>query len=965
MDPVGQPNPPMDPSHDTFMVSVPLPNRKPVSMTDILNGRAKPKPAKKRGRPPKAIPSISRVPLPQQVTKQTLPDPVTVMGPFDIPDLEMTDGYTSPKPNALISVLTGYRRDHDPILSDSFPSSQLSPILASGNLLSSVLTGYKQEVPIDPFFLDCGTLDESQAYGTPHVNLSETELSFAEISPNKPAISVNDILCGHRISKRAKIEMPGTNQPVNYAEDLSYIEVTEIYDVPDSLRNDTSQIETQIYQKMNVKSVNAMDIFTSLKSKDQQSKQEKEQERQEQKLKKERKTRLKKSFSVILRLSPHILETIKPKQVVINVEEEDPFFTKGNVIVADEGTPLLLTSFLRLMVDRSSTEPRMTAFQKAKDTPLPTLSRQEFHVVPETETIEPRVLGLALKKVNPPVINLCDVNLVPNPSKEAALKTTTSLKKAMTYAEILHNLAARVPSVLQDGKFEYLLDILRAGFSSSNTIHGLWVDILRPQTSSALLANPHNSARLKTWIENSFQRLKKHSGPRFQMLKKASYSEMDDFIDDGEGSTEEDVFVPLMILTGPQGSGKSSAVAACMKECHGYVHEINSGQARGKKDIMAKLNELSTTHLVHKHKKSSDGFQKGLLLFENVDVLFEQDNGFWVVLNNVLNVGRRPVVITCEDPGSIPRGLIQYAHDEYAFLEYQKAEPSYLADYLGLCCMALGYDVDADIVKRVVAEHNCDIRKCLNELQFVCQTTRPEELSVEPIDVDEEAPARMVTSIRLKEGILIEAHPSAVDQCSEGYSCLSRYAENVDTLSLSDIILTGECSNLNHEAEVNEIVDSYIIPSSAQLSIDPLPFEVTIGNYLQERCIWHGDTPTPRSYNSIRNPCLAFFASKYKRFPILQERKTRMANTNVPENIKLRDSDALRVLPNQEMVLTLAPVIRHIARREIERRVYFSTFLLNLPRSNEAIVPDYGGWDGRRFEADDFTAILSSFIQVE
>lgn len=41
---------------------------------------------------------------------------------------------------------------------------------------------------------------------------------------------------------------------------------------------------------------------------------------------------------------------------------------------------------------------------------------------------------------------------------------------------------------------------------------------------------------------------------------------------------------------------------------------------------------------------------KSLILFDEVDVLFDTDRGFWTAVGKLLQMGRRPVIFTASDP---------------------------------------------------------------------------------------------------------------------------------------------------------------------------------------------------------------------------------------------------------------------------------------------------------------------------
>ena len=168
-----------------------------------------------------------------------------------------------------------------------------------------------------------------------------------------------------------------------------------------------------------------------------------------------------------------------------------------------------------------------------------------------------------------------------------------------------------------------------------------------------------------------------------------------------------------------------------MNELDGFVHEINTGQNRGRKDIFANLKELCTTEVVRDTKE----FHRGVILLEDVNVLFEQDKTFWLVVQEVINISKRPIVLTCEEIWNIPKNLIEFAqHDEsIIFMDDYVILKNLVVDYLWLCCLVYNCDVARDILVEIIDDnwngHNFDIRGCLMNCQIMCPN-RPESLTV-------------------------------------------------------------------------------------------------------------------------------------------------------------------------------------------------------------------------------------------
>src|SRR5690606_12615483 len=119
--------------------------------------------------------------------------------------------------------------------------------------------------------------------------------------------------------------------------------------------------------------------------------------------------------------------------------------------------------------------------------------------------------------------------------------------------------------------------------------------------------------------------------------------------------------------SGPSGCGKTAAIYAVAKELGYTVFEVNAGNRRSGKDILDQVGQMSKNHLVHQTKelvKEKNPFaiskqskaqgdketkpcaqqQQSLILFEEVDLLFEEDKQFWSTVQQLAMDSKRPVI---------------------------------------------------------------------------------------------------------------------------------------------------------------------------------------------------------------------------------------------------------------------------------------------------------------------------------
>ena len=138
-----------------------------------------------------------------------------------------------------------------------------------------------------------------------------------------------------------------------------------------------------------------------------------------------------------------------------------------------------------------------------------------------------------------------------------------------------------------------------------------------------------------------------------------------------------------ILLTGPHGNGKTAAVYACAEELDWDVFEVYPGIGkRNGVSLDNYIGEVGKNHLVHQtHRHSGDllrslfrrtedlnaanaspsgdtdsqdqdakpskAIRQSLILLEEVDILFKEDNNFWNTVTGIIRECKRPVICTC------------------------------------------------------------------------------------------------------------------------------------------------------------------------------------------------------------------------------------------------------------------------------------------------------------------------------
>lgn len=582
-------------------------------------------------------------------------------------------------------------------------------------------------------------------------------------------------------------------------------------------------------------------------------------------------------FAVIKLPSSRLREIAEPKvakSLVVKLKVDagklkqlsNPLFSRGtNSNIDLPGTSAKL--LFQLMMQRATAiEPRLSPLQKLKELEPPIILRDSFHVR-NVELEEARPLtGLKPRKTTVPCISHEDYfdgqqsKIFEEPreilKKQNGFQSFSELKQYVenkvpsihSYSPLtsIYNRIEKVYSSPQDPVSDCeVVDLTREEQENHKQSDLLWTDQFAPRSSTDVLVDPAQQRHLRTWITTTLDKLKSQSSSNF---KRSRSDTLDDFIDDTEIDDEEPTY-PIMILVGPHGCGKSSAVYAAAQEFNGYVHEVNTGQGRGRKDILSNIKEIATTHLVHRSNNEVKGdFQKGILLFEDCDILFDQDKTFWSVIYETMDVTRRPIILTCHDMSMIPNNILNLAQEAGTILDFsRKGSKSVIKDYIWLCGISQGFDIDDSILSKLDPN---DLRLGLMSTQVLCNS--------KPLCSAESEIT--LTSISFEAKDIIES----------GYS-LESVASQADALSLSDVIGERTKSQFQHSVMVNEFVDQNIIDETSLLQLPSLPFEPNFGHILYELDLisWDGpQEPILIPFNYLRDEVITFVSSRSRKLTL-------------------------------------------------------------------------------------------------
>lgn len=223
-----------------------------------------------------------------------------------------------------------------------------------------------------------------------------------------------------------------------------------------------------------------------------------------------------------------------------------------------------------------------------------------------------------------------------------------------------------------------------------------------------------------------------------------------------------------ILICGPPGSGKTASVFAVAHELDFEVFEIHPGMRRTAKDIYDKVGDMTHNHLVQatasaplsrassvlsdmdqvsdetpavdSKQKSLAGFlgkkgsevplpkprpekeilqKQSLILFEEVDVLFDEDKTFWAGVQSLIATSKRPIVLTCNSLQNIPLDDLNL----HVALHYAPPSTDNAVEHLAHIAAAEGHIIDRNALRTLYDSRGKDLRASLADLNFWCQMT--------------------------------------------------------------------------------------------------------------------------------------------------------------------------------------------------------------------------------------------------
>ncbi|XP_017252670.1 uncharacterized protein LOC108223102 isoform X1 [Daucus carota subsp. sativus] len=277
--------------------------------------------------------------------------------------------------------------------------------------------------------------------------------------------------------------------------------------------------------------------------------------------------------------------------------------------------------------------------------------------------------------------------------------------------------------------------------------NSLWTNKYQPKKANEICGNGECVTYLNNWLRLWHE---KSSGVNkiignIDSEQDAEYSRTS--VSDSGDMDEENRLKNVLLITGPVGSGKSAAIYACAEEQGFQVIEVNASDWRNGALVKQRFREAVESHWlscttadqgINKEvtemislsdsedsdytrmtpaelvSKKSD--KKTLILFEDVDTVFDEDRGFLGSIQQLAETAKRPMILTSNSNNPVlPNNLDRLK------LCFNKPSLEELFCLASMVCSAEKVAISPCLVRRFIEFCHRDIRKTILHLQFWCQ----------------------------------------------------------------------------------------------------------------------------------------------------------------------------------------------------------------------------------------------------
>ncbi|XP_022829804.1 ATPase family AAA domain-containing protein 5 [Spodoptera litura] len=351
-----------------------------------------------------------------------------------------------------------------------------------------------------------------------------------------------------------------------------------------------------------------------------------------------------------------------------------------------------------------------------------------------------------------------------------------------------------------DNSIEVLGDMVDVINDSPDRLN--WTDKYKAITTKQIIGNFETLKELRKWLVSWTENQVKSKAKSKANSDSSDYYESEPDSRDSMKSTNN-----LLILAGPTGCGKTASIYAVAADLAMKVIEVNASSRRTGKIMLQDLQEATQSHKVNRGTGNSDNSQKSqekqtvipkqtkkrgrpkkaieeekskasvvknevlsgttlsqestrtdssLILIDDADIVFDQDDGFTSAIVQLVHCSKRPVILITS---SLVCPHLQRFVQNAKILKMSPLLPRILGTWLDIMCLADSGMCWPGVGAKMLNYFKGDIRKTINYLQFCLP-------KVQSVASEEEAASQNV-----------DFYKNHIDEES---SCMS-WADNDDT----------------------------------------------------------------------------------------------------------------------------------------------------------------------------------------
>lgn len=269
--------------------------------------------------------------------------------------------------------------------------------------------------------------------------------------------------------------------------------------------------------------------------------------------------------------------------------------------------------------------------------------------------------------------------------------------------------------------------------------NAMFTEKYKPIICDEIVVNSAPAFQLKkfldTWQENYTLRNSRHKRTT------SSNTDTDDDFEGGSNSAST-TLSKAICLVGPTGVGKTNAVYAVANEMNFKVLEINAGCKRTGRKMLQELQEATQSHQV---KSGTGGNNTGerlfrsasseesssasaaptagptklsLILIEDADIVFEQDNGFVDAIFQLVATSKRPVILVANRRACPHLARLIGANS----IHFEPANVAHAGKWLSLMSIAEHRYVGHVDCAQLYVHNGHNMRRTVLDMQFFLQS---------------------------------------------------------------------------------------------------------------------------------------------------------------------------------------------------------------------------------------------------